>query len=305
MKKRSSPTSSIQVSTTQSGTAAPPCMTYTRLDRSRSRTSSTRAMRASIVGTAAKHATRHRSTSSSARAASNFSISTMESPLRSVLCAMPNPLVWYSGAGMSWGSRSGSGPYAAGIGSSAPGTYWPGCGLTISFGRPVDPLDAIAAAGHATTSGSGVAGNEVPAARTSSSVTTGVRRPGPSPSVSVTNTTAAASSSRGSSSHGGRSRRSGRTPAPTFHAPIVATTCSGEFARPIATIVPGPAPPRREQPADLVRPLVELTPRHDQLAPGTDAGKRDRRPVGIGLCELRDAASERDGAGNGVGHRAQ
>ena len=51
-------------------------------------------MRASIVGTAAKQVMRQRSMSSNARRASNFSITTMKSSVRRLLCAMPKPFVW-------------------------------------------------------------------------------------------------------------------------------------------------------------------------------------------------------------------
>ena len=56
MKNCSSPMRSSHASTTQSGVAAPPCITYTMLERSRSLMSGERAMRCSIVGTAEKHA---------------------------------------------------------------------------------------------------------------------------------------------------------------------------------------------------------------------------------------------------------
>ena len=161
----------------------------------------------------------------------------MASSLRSVLWATRKPLVWYSGAGISCGRCSGRSTYTLGIGFIAPRTYSPGAGATITLGRPVDPLDAIAAAGSATASGSGSVDRAV-LARTSSRTTTGTALSAWSP----TSSTAPATPSRRSRSQAGRSARTGSTPAPTFQAPIATKKCSGELTRATATQSPGPAP---------------------------------------------------------------
>ena len=62
------------------------------------------------------------------------------------------------------------------------------------------------------------------------------------PSQSPITTVGRATSSTRSRSHSGRSHRNGRTHAPAFHAPYMATTWATEFGNAVTTVEPWPTP---------------------------------------------------------------
>ena len=84
--------------------------------------------------------------------------------VNSCMCAMRNPFVWYSGAGISCGRSSGRSLKWLGIATIWLGIPSPGSELMMIFGRPVEPLDAMPCAGLGTTSGNGDASRSTVAA---------------------------------------------------------------------------------------------------------------------------------------------
>ena len=204
------------------------------LEKSRSRTSGSHAMRMSIVGTMIERFTRWRSIRSTARAASNFSMSTERCP-SSIAPGPPcHPLVWYSGEAPSTVWRSAA-PLTVSNGVEATTA---GVGVAMSFGRPVDPELATTRLHVGTASGRGSVASEVVAARSAEETV-----PAGASSQSATTTRADARFRSRSRSHGGRSWRMGSTEAPAFHAANAASTCSMELGR--ATTTRSPSATRR------------------------------------------------------------
>ena len=195
--------------------------------------SGSRAMRCSMVGTITMKVIWCLSTSSTTRAASNFSRMKTVSPFSRPGAAKANPLTWYSGEVT---SDRGTTPPRTAI---CWGSSWitPRVGVTMSLGRPVEPDEAVRLIVSDTASGSGSALSDEVAAR-SARVSTGQGASW----VSETVTTGPAASWSRSISRWGMSWRRGSRVAPSFQMARVTRTWSTHDGRARLTTESLPTP---------------------------------------------------------------